>query len=99
RRSLALPAVEFPGPLGKKDYSFSFPIKLTNGSESPVGLELDRVHLGDADILSNKVFLTLQGGRSGSMEIPVLLPDSLPQGDSKLQVRLHFANGVRVSPD
>jgi hypothetical protein len=99
RRSLALPTVEFPGPLGKKDYSFSFPIKLSNGSESDVGLELDRVRLGDADILANKVFLTLHGGRTGSMDVPVLLPDSVPQGDSKLQVRLHFANGIRVSPD
>ncbi len=99
RKSLALPSVEFPGPLGKKDYSFSFPLKLTNGSESTVGLELDRVRFGDADILSNKVFLTLQGGRSGWMEVPVLLPDSLPQGDTKLDIRLHFANGVRVSPD
>lgn len=99
KRSLALPAVEFPGPLGRKDYSFSFPLKLSNGSESPVGLELDRVRLGDADILANKVFLTLQGGRSGSMDVPVLLPGTVPQGESKLQIRLHFANGIRVSPD
>lgn len=81
RKSLALPSVEFPGPLGKKDYSFSFPIKLTNGSESSIGLELDRVRLGDVDVLSKKVFLTLQAGRSGSMEVPILVPDSVPQGN------------------
>ena len=99
RNSLSLPAVQFPGPLGKKDYSFSFKIKLSNASESAVGLELDRVRSGDSDILANKVFLTLQGGRSGSMDVPVLIPDSVPQGQAKLQVTLHFANGVRVSPD
>jgi hypothetical protein len=33
------------------------------------------------------------------MDVPVLIPDSVPQGETKLQVRLHFANGVRVSPD
>jgi hypothetical protein len=99
RKSLSLPAAEFPGPLGKKDYSFSFPLKLTNGSDSAVGLELDRVRLGEADILSKKVFLTLHGGKSGVIDIPVLIPDTVPEGDSKLEVQLHFANGIRVSPD
>jgi hypothetical protein len=99
RRSLSLPVAEFPGPLGKKDYSFLFPVKLRNGSDSTVGLELDRVRLGEADILSKKVFLTLQSGKSGSIDIPVLIPDTVPEGDSKLEVQLHFANGVRVSPD
>jgi hypothetical protein len=99
RRSLSLPSAEFPGPLGKRDYAFSFPLKISNGSDSSVGLELDRVRLGDSDILRDKVFLTLQGGHSGTMEIPVLLPDSLPLGDARLQVSLHFGNGIRVSPD
>jgi hypothetical protein len=99
RKSLSLPVAEFPGPLGKRDYSFSFPLKLNNGSDSAVGLELDRVRLGEADILSKKVFLTLQGGKSGSIEIPVLIPDAVPEGAAKLAVQLHFANGVRVSPD
>jgi hypothetical protein len=99
RKSLSLPAVEFPGPLGKKDFSFSFPLKVKNGSDSAVGFELDRVRLGNDDILTKKSFLTLQSGRSGTMDIPVLIPDSVPQGESKLAIRLHFANGVRVSPD
>lgn len=99
RKSLSLPGAEFPGPLGKRDYSFSFPLKLTNGSDSAVGLELDRVRIGNADVLTKKAFLTLQGGRSGTMDVPVLVPDSVPQGEAKLAVRLHFANGVRVSPD
>jgi hypothetical protein len=99
RKSLSLPVAEFPGPLGKKDYSFSFPLRISNGSDSPVGLELDRVRFGEADILTKKAFLTLQSGRSGTIEVPVLVPEEVPQGEAKLQVRLHFANGVRVSPD
>ncbi len=99
RKSLSLPIAEFPGPLGKKDFSFSFPLKLRNDSGSSVGLELDRVRLGDTDILTKKSFLTLQSGHSGTMDIPVLVPESVPQGESRLTVRLHFANGVRVSPD
>ena len=70
---------EFPGPLGKKDYSFSFPLKLKNGSDSAVGLELDRVRLGDADILSKKVIPHPAERQSGSIDMPVLLPDSVPK--------------------
>ena len=99
RKSLSLPMAQFPGPLGKKDYAFSFPVKFSNGSDSSVGLELDHVRSGDADILSKKLFMTLGSGRSGTMDVPVLIPDSVPQGDTKLNIRLHFANGVRVSPD
>lgn len=99
RKSLSLPRAQFPGPLGKKDYAFSFPVNFLNGSDSSVGLELDHVRSGDVDILSKKLFMTLGSGRSGTMDIPVLIPDSVPQGDTKLSVRLHFANGVRVSPD
>jgi hypothetical protein len=99
RKSLSLPKAQFPDPLGKKDYAFSFPVKFSNDSDSSVGLELDHVRSGDVDILSKKLFMTLGSGRSGTMDIPVLIPDSVPQGDTKLSVRLHFANGVRVSPD
>ena len=99
RKSLSLPSAQFPGPLGKKDYAFSFPVKFLNGSDSTVGLELDHVRSGEVDILSKKLFMTLGSGRSGTMDIPVLIPDSMPQGDTRLELRLHFANGVRVSPD
>jgi hypothetical protein len=99
RKSLSLPSATFPGPLGKKDYAFSFPVRFTNGSDSAVGLELDRVRLGEDDILSKKAFLTLQSGKSGTIDVPVLIPDSVPEGETKLAVRLHFAGGVRVSPD
>jgi len=98
-KSLALPSAEFPGSLGKQDYSLSFPLKLTNGSDSTVGLELDRVRTGETDILAKKAFLTLQSGRSGTMDIALLLPDTLPAGETKLPIRVHFANGVRISPD
>jgi hypothetical protein len=99
RKSLALPLTVFPGPLGKKDYAFSFPLKVENTSDSMIGLELDGVRMGDVDILSHKAFMTLQGGRSGTLDVPVLLPDILPEGPAKFGVSLHFANGVRVSPD
>jgi hypothetical protein len=96
--SLALPSVEFPPDLGKKDYAFSFPIKVTNRSVSSLGLELDHVTLDTIDILSKKSFITLPPGKSGIMNVSVLLPDSLAQGHEQLDVQLDFANGLRVNP-
>ncbi|HET7838429.1 MAG TPA: hypothetical protein VFL04_01630, partial [Rectinemataceae bacterium] len=98
RQSLSLPSVEFPGPLGKREYSFSFPIKVTNSSPSQLGLELDRVRFGELDILSKKAFLSLAPGRSGTMSVPVRLPDSLSAGEQRIEVELYFANGIRTSP-
>jgi len=33
------------------------------------------------------------------MDVSVLVPDSVPEGSARLDVRLHFANGVRIAPD
>ncbi|HUW41567.1 MAG TPA: vWA domain-containing protein [Rectinemataceae bacterium] len=96
--SLALPSVEFPPDLGKKDYAFSFPLKITNKSVSSLGLELDHVQLDNIDILSRKSFLTLAPGKSGTMNVSVLLPNSLAQGHERLDVALVFSNGLRVNP-
>ena len=96
--SLALPSVEFPPDLGKKDYAFSFPLRITNRSVSSLGLELDHVVLDNMDILSKKSFMTLPPDKSGLMNVSVLLPDSLAQGHEQLDLRLDFANGLRVNP-
>ncbi len=98
RKSLSLPSVEFPPHLGKHEYAFSFPLKVTNSSQSQLGLELDRVRFGDLDILSKKAFLSLAPGKSGTMSVPVELPDSLATGEQRLGIELYFANGIRTSP-
>jgi hypothetical protein len=97
-KTLGIPTAEFPGDLGKRDYAFSFPLRVTNGSQAPVGLELTRASVGGEDVLERKAFLSLQPGKSGTMKVPVVLPDSIPEGERSLRIELSFANGVRVSP-
>ena len=98
RKSLSLPSVQFPPSLGKKGYDFSFPLRVENGSDESVGLELEGLLLGEEDILAKKSFLKLSGAKSGVMDVAVALPDSLEPGDKSLDVELRFANGIRVSP-
>ena len=94
------PLGRVPRPAGKEGLLLLLPDQVEQRHPNrPSGSSSIAFASGDADILAKKVFLTLQGGRSGSMDVPVLIPDSVPQGRSKLQVTLHFANGVRVSPD
>jgi hypothetical protein len=97
-KTLGIPTAEFPGDLGKRDYAFSFPLRVTNGSQSPVGLELTRASVGGEDVLERKAFLSLPSGKSGTMKVSVVLPDSIPEGERSLRIELSFANGVRVSP-
>jgi len=97
-RTLGIPTAEFPGPLGKRDYAFYFPLRITNGSDAPVGLELARALVDGEDVLEKKAFLSLQPGKSGTMKVPLVLPESMPEGERSLRVELSFANGVRVSP-
>jgi hypothetical protein len=98
RTSLALPTVEYPANLGKRGYDFSFPLKVSNGSDSEVDLELESIALGPDEVLAKKSFLKLSAGRSGVMDLSVALPDSLKPGPQALVVEPRFANGVRVSP-
>jgi hypothetical protein len=98
RKSLSLPEVVFPSNLGKKGYTFSFPLRVHNSSETEVGLELQKVMAEGSDILSKKSFLSLGPGRSGVMNIAVVLPPSMESGEKNLGVDLYFADGLRVSP-
>jgi hypothetical protein len=98
RRSLALPTIEFPTHLGKRGYSFSFPLKVENGSDAQIGLELEALSVDGVNILEKKSFLKLQPDKSGVMDVRVSLPDTFEPGEKSFTVGLSFANGVRVSP-
>jgi hypothetical protein len=98
RKSLSLPEVVFPSNLGKKGYTFSFPLKVHNSSDTEVGLELQKVVADGSDILSKKSFLSLGPGRSGILNIAVALPPSMESGEKNLGIDLYFADGLRVSP-
>ncbi|HOX49635.1 MAG TPA: VWA domain-containing protein, partial [Spirochaetales bacterium] len=98
KRSLSLPEIEFPGPLGKRGYAFSFPLKVTNRSDSDLGLELERVSSGSSELLEKKSFLSLGPGKSGVMKVSVRLPEGTEPGPLRLPVELFFADGLRAAP-
>jgi cytoskeletal protein RodZ len=98
RKSLSLPLAEFPAPLGKKGYAFSFPLKVKNDGDTTLALELDHVVSDGSDILQKKSFLSLAPRKSGTMDVHVALSPALEAGAQNLGVELYFADGIRVSP-
>ena len=99
RKSLSLPLAEFPGDLGKRGFSFSFPLKIHNEGDNDISLELLRVQSGGADILQKKSFLSLGPRKSGTLDIKLALSPESPTGPMKLPIDLYFADGIRVSPN
>ena len=98
RKTLALTSVTFPDHLGRRGYTFAFPLRVENGADVEVGLELEALMLGAENVLTRKSFLTLPPGKSGTMDLRVALPSSIEPGERSLDVELRFANGIRVSP-
>jgi hypothetical protein len=98
QNAMAIPTLEFPSDLGKKDLSFSFPVKVNNVTDDTLRLEVREVQSGQKDIKDGTTFLKLGKGKSGVLKVNVAIPDSVKDGHTELPVRLIFADSVRVSP-
>jgi hypothetical protein len=96
--AMALPTLEFPSDLGKKDADFSFPVKVKNVTRDAIRLELRDVLSGQRDIGGGTTFLKLGKGQSGTLQVKVSLPEDLKDGRMELPIRLVFADSARVSP-
>ncbi len=97
-RALGAATAEFPPHLGKRDYSFSFPLRIANGSDSRISLELERAVVEGYDVLERPASISIPAGASGVLNVPIVLPESLGEGEKSLGIRLSFAGGARVSP-
>jgi hypothetical protein len=97
---LSLPTAVFPVDLGKKDSRFSLPVKVSNSTNKDARFELVGVIMapGSVDILEKHVFLSLDKGKNGVLRIPLSLPDSIPDGQVELSIRLDFDGDSRLSP-
>ena len=94
----AIPEVTFPAHLGKKGRYLTLPLRVKNPSDANVFLELTGVMWDDVNILEKNAFLRLSAGSSGTLNVPLVLPDSVPVGELSLPIRLRFDNDARVHP-
>lgn len=98
-RTIALPRIEFDADIGRRDYAFSLPFRLSNQSAETLSVELDAILLPDGrDILRKKLLATLAPNATASFGVKVLLPDDLAAGIQTLSVEPRFADGLRVNP-
>lgn len=96
--SLSLPEVIYPSTLGKKGRGFSLPLKIENTSNKTLNLELTGVYVKNTNVLNQNSFISIAGKKSKTYKADILLPDSLPLENQKLQVTLQFAGNERVNP-
>ncbi len=94
----AIPEVSFPEHLGKKGRYLTLPLKIRNPSDANVFLELTGVMWDNVNILEKNAFLRLSAGSSGTLNAPLVLPDSVPVGELSMPLRLRFDNEARVHP-
>jgi len=98
-QTVDLPRILIPSDLGERDYAFSFPVEIVNGSSRTISVELTNLLLADGtDILTQKVLSRIDSGKSATISLRVSLPDTLPEGYNQLTLEPRFAEGLRVSP-
>lgn len=95
---LAMPEIRFPAHLGKRGRWFSVPFKISNPVDKTLSIELTGVFWNGINILERNTFLTLRGNKKATLRAPIVLPDTLPAGDTELAVTLAFSQNLRVVP-
>lgn len=91
--------IEFYEVQGDQDYSFSLQAAISNGSELTVPIELTGLLLEDGtDILFGKASAELSPGTTTKLTLKVRLPDTIPEGQTRLLLEPRFKDGLRVSP-
>ncbi len=95
---LAMPEIVFPAHLGKRGRWFSVPFKISNPVDKTLSIELTGVFWNGINILERNTFLTLRGNKKAALRAPIVLPDTLPAGETELAVTLAFSQNLRVVP-
>lgn len=95
---LVIPEVVFPTNLGKKNYKFNIPLKISNPTERHIDLELSGIIFQGKNILKKSCFLRLNGKETGNIKPEVKLPSSLPLGEQSITIQLEFADNIRSVP-
>lgn len=91
--------IEFPEELGTQHHAFTMQVKISNGSDLLIPLELTGLLLEDGtDILVKKVSAELAPGKTVSMSLKLALPDTMPAGQTSLILEPLFKSNFRVSP-
>lgn len=96
--TLAVPEISFPKSMGKKGRYFTLPLKAANPSTVRVNMELNGVYWNGVNVLEKNSFLRLSPGDKGTLKAPLRIPDSVPQGQQTMDLRLTFTDGLRVHP-
>ncbi len=92
------PTLIFPAALGKVGTRFTAPFKVKNWKTEPIIVRLSAVQSDGSELLDRKVSLTVPAGAETTLDVPLKLPASYPQGPHDAKVQLLFEDDLRISP-
>lgn len=96
--ALQMPQISCPQNIGKKRYSFTLPLTITNTSSSQIILQLDKVIINDRNVLDSTSFISVKPDSSSILSVPITLPSSYSSGETLLEAQFIFADNIRTNP-
>ncbi len=96
--AMKLPLLSCPQDLGKKRYSFTLPLTITNNTQEQILLQLDKILIEGVNVLDTKIFISIKPEKSSELSVPITLPSSFASGQTVLKAQFIFADNVRTNP-
>ncbi len=93
------PRVIWPTRLGKVHRTFDIPFSIENYSSEIILLRLDKILLGNRNILTKPIVKSIKSGTTGKIKARVKLPNSFLEGKHSISLKLVFKNSERILPD
>ena len=95
---MGFPTLEFPPAIGKVGGRFKAPFRVTNFKTEPVIVKLSGVVSDGVELLERDVTVTVPPRGSSRLDVPIVLPSSLPAGEYDKVITLSFEDDIRISP-
>lgn len=96
--ALQMPVISCPQNIGKKHYSFTLPLTITNSSSTQIILQLDKVLIDNKNVLDSTSFISIKPDSSSILSVPITLPSSYSPGETALEAQFIFADNIRTNP-
>ena len=82
-----MPVISCPQNIGKKHYSFTLPLTITNSSSTQIILQLDKVLIDNKNVLDSTSFISIKPDSSSILSVPITLPSSYSPGETALEAQ------------
>ncbi len=95
---IGFPVLEFPGYVGEVSRRFKARFQVNNPAKAPVLLVLSEIRTDGYNILGKRITVRIKPEQKKRLSLPIKLPDSLPEGEHQLPIKLIFRDDSHIAP-